>query len=116
MTVAAPTPALPGPPGVPTGDRWRWEARRRLTAVRDLLTRQGPPVYDGWLAAREARVGRERDLLLRRVAVVARLSHDRPEPVVRAELRRLAADVERYQQRVRDLQWDEVELEIGGSD
>lgn len=121
MTVAAPGPILAEPPGPrpPTaagGERWRWEARHRLAQVRDSLAEEPSSPYDGWLAARGGRMQRERAVLLRRLADLGRLALKQPEPVVRSELRRFLVDVERHLQRARDLQWDEVELELGGSD
>lgn len=116
MTLAPSAPLDREPGGQRPGDGWRWETRRRLAALRDLLVAESTVPYDGWLAARSGRVARERALLLRRVGDLGALVNDQPQPVVSAELRRLTDAVERHRQRTRDLLWDEVELELGGSD
>jgi hypothetical protein len=107
----------PEPPGAtPAGQAWRWDLRRQLIAARDLLTVESPTAYDGWLAARGARGARERVLLLRRIAALGDVVQTAPELVARAEVSRLLGDVERHRRRVRDLQWDDVQLELGGSE
>lgn len=98
-------------------EAWRWQARRVLAELRDLLLGDPPPAYDGWLAARGAGVLRERRTLLSRLSVLA--SRTLREPAaeqLRAELVRLQIDVDHHLQRRRDLAWDEVELELGGSE
>ncbi len=98
-------------------DAWRWEVRRLLRDLRDLLLAESPAAYDGWLAARGDGMLRERTLLLTRLSVVA--SHALHEPTVervRDELGRLLVDADHHLQRRRDLAWDEVELELGGSE
>ena len=117
----APPHLQPEPSGAPTpaasaGQAWRWELRRQLTTVRDRLVAEAPEAYDGWLAAREARGMRERTLLLRRVAALGEVVQTASEPVARAEVERLVGDVERHQRRLRSLQWDAVQLELGGSE
>ena len=115
MTVASPSHLSPTPPG-PAGDGWRWEARRVLAQVRDVLAAESSAPYDGWLAARGGRLLRERDLLLQRLARLTTLVQAGAATAVHAELARLLEDVARHQQRERDLHWDAVELELGGSD
>ena len=118
MSLAVPH-VQPEPAGAPvptTGQAWRWELRRQLTTVRDLLHAESPTAYDGWLAAREARGMRERTLLLRRVAALGDVVQTASEPVARAEVGRLLADVERHRRRLRNLQWDAVQLELGGEE
>ena len=74
MSLAVPhAPARPGRARRTAVPRGSCDAQ--LAAVRDLLVAESPAAYDGWLAAREARGMRERTLLLRRVAALAR---DRP--------------------------------------
>lgn len=108
----------PVPPGSPApgAQAWRWELRRQLTAVRDQLAAESPAAYDGWLAAREARGLRERTLLLRRVAALGDLVQTASEPTARGEVARLLGDVERHRRRLRNLQLDSVQLELGGSE
>lgn len=98
-------------------EAWRWQVRRVMAEVRDLLVAERPTSYDGWLAARAAGMLRERDLLLARLAELGPLVlHDQRVDELKLRLERLLADVERHQQRRRDLIWDEVELELGGSE
>ncbi|QZY29279.1 hypothetical protein [Nocardioides coralli] len=96
---------------------WRWQARRTLGDVRDLLTAESQASDDGWLAARGAGMLRERDALLERLAALGpRVFREPGLEGVRADVRRLLVDVEHHLQRRRDLVWDEVELELGGSE
>ncbi len=98
-------------------EAWRWSVRRQLVPVRDRLAHEPPLRREAWLSARAARSLRERDALLARLNGLASqvlVAHD-IEPV-RAELSRLLADIDRHAQRMSDLAYDEVELEIGGSE
>jgi hypothetical protein len=117
MNLAVPH-VQPDPPSAATsaGQAWRWELRRTLASVRDLLTGESPAAYDGWLAARGARGMRERTLLLRRVAALSDVVQTATEAVARTEVARLLGDVDRHRRRARDLQWDDVQLELGGSE
>lgn len=99
-----------------TPDAWRWQVRRALIDVRDLLTADAPGAHDGWLAARGAGVQRERNALLGRLGQLGPRVLREPMAEVRGEVRRFLVDVEHHLQRRRDLVWDEVELELGGSE
>lgn len=100
-----------------TPDSWRWRARALLAELRDLLVSDAPAPYDGWLAARGAGMLRERDVLLSRVGVLGpQVVQEPADDAVRTELDRLVVDVEHHLQRRRDLVWDEVGLELGGSE
>ena len=77
-----------------------------------------PTAREAWLSARAARTLRERDELLARlntpgvpgagVAATSTTCADR--------LSRLLVDIAHHHQRVHDLAYDDVELEIGGSE
>jgi hypothetical protein len=96
---------------------WRWRARGILSELRDLLATESPVAVDGWLAARGAGVLRERNQLLARVAALGpQVLADPPVEDLRDRMLRLLVDVEHHLQRRRDLAWDEVELELGGSE
>lgn len=96
---------------------WRWSVRRELVPVRDRLLREHPVRGEAWLSARASRTLRERDELITRLSLLASevLVTDRVDDVA-DQLSRLLADIARHQQRVDDLAWDDVELEIGGSE
>ncbi|WP_139979550.1 hypothetical protein [Nocardioides litoris] len=102
----------------PSLGSWRWTMRQRMGAVRDaLLEETGQASGDGWLAARGGAAFRERNALLMRLgALGTRVLEDADVPAVRAEVARLVADVTRHLQRVHDLAYDEVEMELGGSE
>ena len=103
--------------GSRTATSWRWMMREQLAAVREALGDEGFSSWDGWLAARSGGTDRERQQLLARISALAgglldRLDTDRAA----AEVRRLLNDVEHYRQRMHDLVYDSVSMEIGGSE
>ena len=89
-----------------------------LVPVRDrLLHERSHHRHEAWLSARASRTLRERDTLLtrlNRLAAQVMVTHDVES--VRSDLCRLLADIARHSQRMSDLAYDEVELEIGGSE
>ena len=96
---------------------WRWTVRQRLAAVRDVLLGETDNAEDGWLTARSWTAHQERNALLMRLASLGQDVLDRPDvEAVREDLRRLHADVSRHLQRLNDLAYDAVELELGGSE
>jgi hypothetical protein len=100
-----------------TAPEWRWHLRRRLSDVKEALADPGNRGVEAWLAAREATSSRCRHQLQARVAVLGAGVLDRLDAeTITAELRRLQADLERYVQRVHDLVYDSVSLELGGSE
>jgi hypothetical protein len=96
---------------------WRWSVRRQLVPVRERLLREHPIRGEAWLSARASRTLRERDRLITRLGGLASevLVTDQVDDVA-DRLNRLLADIARHHQRVDDLAWDDVELEIGGSE
>lgn len=96
---------------------WRWSVRRQLVPVRDRLHLEHPDRREAWLSARAARTLRERDELLTRLNSLAAQVLVAPDVDDLADrLTRLLADIARHHQRVQDLAYDDVELEIGGSE
>ena len=96
---------------------WRWMMRDQLAAVRDALSDERFASWDGWLAARTGSTDRERQQLMARITALGnglldRLDTDRAA----AEVRRILLDVEHFRQRVHDLVYDSVSMEIGGSE
>jgi hypothetical protein len=103
--------------GARTAANWRMMTRQQLALVREALSDERFGTWDGWLAARSGANDRERIQLLRRITAVGnglldRLDTDR----VAIEVRRLLNDVEHYRQRMHDLVYDSVSMEIGGSE
>ncbi len=96
---------------------WRWTVRQRMAVVRDALAGAAGDPEDGWLAARGGSAFRERNTLLRRMSALGPQVLENPDvDRVRAELRRLVRDIARHIQRLNDLVYDDVELELGGSE
>ena len=102
--------------GVQLGN-WRWVVRQRMAAVRDHLMIEGESPADGWLAARGGTMLRERNALLMRLSTLGPQVLESPEvEEIRIEVKRLVADIRHHLQRLHDLAYDEVELELGGSE
>jgi hypothetical protein len=96
---------------------WRRLVRLRMTGVRDALAREPAREDDAWLEARELTLRRERDLLLQRLAALGPRVLEAPDvDAVRADLLRLVSDLEHHRQRLNDLVYDSVSLELGGSE
>jgi hypothetical protein len=91
----------PRRPGVPLGN-WRWGVRQRMGAVRDALVAETGLDTEGWLG-RLSRLG-------------PRVLENPDVDEVRSDLHRLLVDVSHHVQRLHDLAYDEVELELGGSE
>lgn len=103
--------------GSRTTTSWRVTMRQGLTSVREALSDERFSSWDGWLAARSGTSDRERQQLLARITalgggILDRLDTER----VASEVRRLLNDVEHYRQRMNDLVYDSVSMEIGGSE
>ena len=102
--------------GVPLGN-WRWIVRQRMGVVRDELLGEKAGSKDGWLAARGGAAFRERNALLSRLSALSAQVLETPDvEATRMELKRLVVDVNRHMQRLNDIAYDEVEMEIGGSE
>lgn len=98
---------------------WRWTVRQRMTTVRDALLEENGAATgsDGWLAARGGVAFRQRNELLARLGdLSARSLADADVAAVREQVARLVVDISRHVQRVHDLAYDEVEMELGGSE
>lgn len=122
-------PALPGAlqaldaaldaprrPGIPLGN-WRWVVRQRMGGVREALLGEAVGSDEGWLAARGGSAFRERNALLGRLSALVPQVLETPDvEATRLELKRLLSDIHRHVQHLHDLAYDEVELELGGSE
>ena len=106
----------PRRPGIPLGN-WRWVVRQRLGEVRDALVGEAAGSDDGWLAARGGSAFRERNALLTRLSTLGPQILETPDvEATRLELKRLLLDLQRHVQHLNDLAYDEVEVELGGSE
>lgn len=100
-------------------NQWAATVRARLATVNTELdkARGMARSRDGWLSARERTNNRERRRLRQRVAAIGPRILDHPESETSMrELRRVAVDLEHYRQRLHDLVYDAVALELGGSE
>jgi hypothetical protein len=108
--------ALAARPELSVG-QWRWRIRRELAVVRDALAAEAGHGADGWTVSRQGGMLRERNALLARLGALGSTVLEHPDPdAVHAEVRRLLVDIGRHAQRLHDLAYDEVELELGGSE
>ena len=96
---------------------WRWLVRHRVSSVRDALVGESDRAVDAWLFPRQSTLEREREALLLKLNSLSAQVLDSPdvEPV-RWELKRLVHELDRHRQRLNDLVYDTVALELGGSD
>jgi hypothetical protein len=97
---------------------WRRLVRHRMDGVkRALMSDDRFRGGDAWLAARELSLHRDRMDLLRRISALDKQVAEAPDiDTVRGELHRLVGDLERHRQRLNDLVYDSVSLELGGSE
>jgi len=88
-----------------------------MAGVRDALVGEAARSDDGWLAARGGSAFRERNALLSRLTTLGpQILETADVETTRVELKRLVMDIQRHVQRLNDLAYDEVELELGGSE
>lgn len=100
-----------------TTSSWRLMTRNQLVAVKDALSDERFASWDGWLAARSGASDRERLQLIGRIQALGSGLLDRLDTErVASEVKRLLLDVEHYRQKVHDLVYDSVSMEIGGSE
>lgn len=101
----------------PRQQAWHLLVRQRLAAAVEALGGENTRATDAWLACRQSRLVRERETLSLRLDRLAGQVVDGAdlEPL-RVELRRTVRDLGRYRQRLNDLLYDSVALELGGSE
>lgn len=96
---------------------WRWLVRQRIAALEAALCGELSRDGGAGLAAREQSLERERAVLLRRLAELGAQVLDAPDvQQLRSGLSRLVCDVDRHRQRLNDLVYDSVSMELGGSE
>lgn len=98
---------------------WRGVVAHRLHALQALLDHERTDA-DAPLAARGDHLSAERSRLAARVSTLARYLNDETAPLsperVHKDVHRLVADVRHHRQRVSDLAYDSVSLDLGGSE
>lgn len=100
-----------------TAPKWRRNVRRRLSEVKEALARPGVRYAEAWLDARCTLSERDRFQLHARVVILTSGVLDPlSAPAIVQETKRLLCDLEHYVQRVHDLVYDSVGLELGGSE
>lgn len=96
---------------------WRWLVRQRVATLESALSGELSRDSGAGLAAREQSLERERAVLLRRLAELSVQVLDAPDvEQVRIGLHRLVDDADRHRQRLNDLVYDAVSMELGGSE
>lgn len=96
---------------------WRHIVRQRVRGVDEALHRERTVANEPWLDARAGHISRERSRLIARLAALTSPASEHVSPeALRAELARLVHDLHHHRQRVNDLAWDSVALEVGGSE
>ena len=102
----------------PPHQSWRQITRQRLKAVRKALSAERAHAGEVWLSPREGHLRRERNRLLSRVSALGGLlgTEAVDDEPLRTNLQRLALDLHHHQQRVNDLAYDSVAMEVGGSE
>lgn len=108
--------ALHGPPRLQQS--WGHIVRQRVGHVADALTAESPVAVDSWLSAKASHLDRERNRLLTRLSVLRSLLGEADTDIepVRESLSRLLRDVRHHHQRVNDLTYDALALDVGGSE
>jgi hypothetical protein len=109
--------ALDAPHDSASLGQWRWNVRQRMAGVRDALIDETDHPVDGWLVARGGAAIRERNMLLDRLTAMGNpVLESADVDQVRSDMKRLLTDISHHFQRLHDLAYDEVELELGGSE
>lgn len=99
----------------PASPHWSWRLRAQLAQVREALANDRVRSFDGWLNARASSTDRTRRQLMARVTAAVTQDLQSPDRA-RWIVGRLLQDLEHFRQRLADLAYDSVELEIGGSE
>jgi hypothetical protein len=96
---------------------WRWLVSHRIAGVLEALSGENTRAVDAWLASRQSTLVRERDALLLKLNLLgAQVAEAADLDPVRTELKRVVTELGRHRQRLNDLVYDTVALELGGSE
>ncbi len=94
---------------------WRGVVRQRMASVHEALNSERSRAGEAWLAAREGHLKRERRRIAERMSRLDAAEDISPDDFS-AQLRRLILDLEHHRQRVNDLVYDSVSMDLGGSE
>ncbi len=94
---------------------WHGLVRQRIASVHEALLNERARAGDAWQAAREAHLKRERKHLVERMNNLDAAKFPDPDEFS-AEVRRLILDLAHHRQRVNDLVYDSVSMDLGGSE
>jgi len=94
---------------------WHGLVRQRMASVHEALASERSRAGEAWQAAREGHLHRERKHLVDRMNRLD-ASEDISPDDFSTEVRRLLLDLEHHRQRVNDLVYDSVSMDIGGSE
>jgi uncharacterized NAD(P)/FAD-binding protein YdhS len=96
---------------------WRHIVRERLAEVCESLTAERTADGDSWLSARAGHLQRERNRLLVRLSVLGTMVAEASDlDAVRTNMLRLVPELHHHQQRMNDLVYDAVSMDVGGSE
>jgi hypothetical protein len=96
---------------------WRHIVRERLGEVCEALTAERTAAGDSWLSARAGHLQRERNRLLVRLSALGTMVTEASDiDAARTNLLRLVPDLHHHQQRMNDLVYDAVAMDVGGSE
>jgi hypothetical protein len=95
---------------------WRRAVRERLGDVAAELSDERAVAGDTGLDARADHLHRERNRLLARIFVLGPMVDNGDLDAVRVAVARLVQDVHHHHERVNDLAYDAVAMEVGGSE
>jgi uncharacterized protein (DUF2267 family) len=95
---------------------WRQVVRDRLGDVAAELSDERAVAGDTGLDARADHLHRERNRLLARISVLGPMVDNGDPDAVRTAVARLLQDVHHHHERVNDLAYDAVAMEVGGSE
>lgn len=86
-----------------------------MASVHEALASERSRAGEAWQAAREGHLHRERKHLVDRIRMLG-ASEDIAPDAFSTELRRLLLDIEHHRQRINDLVYDSVSMDLGGSE
>ena len=94
---------------------WRGLVRQRMASVHEALASDRTRAGEAWQAAREGHLARQRKHLVERLGRLDASEDINPDDFS-AEVRRLILDLEHHRQRLNDLVYDSVSMDLGGSE